>query len=230
MKDKKESLRKNHHKLIKDVNFLKTILLTGFLKSTLGTALISIGTALFVKELFTNLYLLGGVDAYIFALIGIIGGVLIYLLGDIYQKEKKEDELNLIQDRIIDIATKIIDQEEKQKNQRIDNQLKSIEYGLCNDIGAIQDQLDDGHKAQLSFCDPICNPPSNQRPSFINEEILSYVRDALIQKEEEVTIQAIITELDNLEKEKIITPEQKKSTYETLFKINIKDLEEGKFS
>lgn len=110
------------------------MLLTGFLKSTIGTGLISLGMLI----LFTSI---SQPDSYathapIVGIVLIIAGCIIYLIGDIYKMIQKKNELTIINDvmdqKIQDNAITEAKAREIAK-KLVDKELRELEHDLCDD-------------------------------------------------------------------------------------------------
>ncbi|MDH7506180.1 MAG: hypothetical protein QHH15_00490 [Candidatus Thermoplasmatota archaeon] len=120
----------------------KTLILTGFIKSTIGTSFISIGVALifngFVNpDIVTNFYLFG--------IISILMGFVIYFVGDKYKRDQEKKNVEIIQsntenyiqaesERIKTQMKKIIEEEEEKKERAIKARFSQLEKGICTDI------------------------------------------------------------------------------------------------
>jgi hypothetical protein len=127
-----------------DMEIWKTICITGFFKSTIGTSFISIGVALifngFVNpDTVTNFYLFG--------IISILMGFVIYFVGDRYKRDQEKKNVEIIQtntenyiqaesERIKVQMKKIIEEEEEKKEQAIKNRFAGLERGICTDISS----------------------------------------------------------------------------------------------
>lgn len=137
------------------------MLITGFLKSTIGTALISLGiTTIFVA--FTAAPGLYPDHTPLVGILLLIGGVLVYYSGDIYniaQSEKLEElrmkkasdivdyKINQEKDRL---AQEVLDRAHKEKQQidiDVAKQLRDIRDGICSDLNQM---AEDGE--ELEYC------------------------------------------------------------------------------
>lgn len=125
-----------------DMNLFKTVIITGFFKSTIGTGLIALGISIIFNGLVnpgwnSNFPYLGA--------IAILIGVIVYFLGDIYKKDREKENVNIIQDkteryvqdeseRIKSHIHKIIAEEEEKKERTIKKRLELLEHGMCTDL------------------------------------------------------------------------------------------------
>lgn len=134
----------------------KTIILTGFLKSTIGTSFISIGVALIFNGLINE-----GVREtfYLYGIIAVLIGCVIYFVGDVYKRKKEEENVEIIQDKTEKIVQdesdkikeemkKIIEEEEDRKDKAIKRRFNSLETGLCAEV----EKSDDGNNVLKEYC------------------------------------------------------------------------------
>lgn len=123
-------------KLFIESEHTKTMMVSGFLKSTSGTAFISLGTGVLAVKLFE--FLLNNYPQYFYqtAILLIVTGLIIYFLGDIYEiyKEKNRDRQRdkHFEDRAVQIARNLIEDEDKERDERIENKMSKWQKELCN--------------------------------------------------------------------------------------------------
>ena len=126
----------------KDMEIWKTILCTGFIKSTIGTSFISIGVALIFNGAINS-----GVREtfYLYGIISVLVGCVIYFVGDMYKRQQEEKNVEIIQsntesyiqaesERIKASMKKIIEEEETNKENAIKRRFDSLEKGICEDV------------------------------------------------------------------------------------------------
>lgn len=162
---------KDSDDLYHQFNYFRTMMYTGFLKSTIGTTLISLGVTIGFMSLSTPSY---NENALYMAIIAVAFGFLTYFGGDIYKIEQKKKETRLIDNKITTIkkdtsdqireeAEKvvkiIVDEEEEKKQTAIKRRMAEMEQGICSDIIKLSENDD-----SLGYC--------GQRA--LNFKILSY--------------------------------------------------------
>jgi hypothetical protein len=121
------------HELYDMIQYTKTMLITGFLKSTIGTMLIGLGSAILAYSFIQPGYT---AHAPYVGIILILLGCIIYFIGDIYKMRKKNEELHtteaLMDKKIEDNALT----EEKARliaKKLIRKELDELEDVLCDD-------------------------------------------------------------------------------------------------
>lgn len=111
-----------------DIHYFRTMMISGFLKSTVGTGFISIGTTIIFMGLATPTY---NENSIYIGITAMAIGALIYFAGDIYKTEQKKKEVKVIDDRIVNVkeetesqikleaekVARIIIEEEEEKNK-----------------------------------------------------------------------------------------------------------------
>jgi hypothetical protein len=141
----------------------KIIYLTGFIKSVVGTILISTGIGVFINA-FVNPQWYD--HAYLVGLVAILAGFLSYFYGDWYKQNRAKDQLEIIQDANEEyikseaerIARLIVEEEEKKKKEAIKRRFDEIEQGICSDVIEIADI--DGKS--VKYCKTkLLNPDNN---------------------------------------------------------------------
>lgn len=138
------------------------MMITGFLKSTIGTGFISIGTTIIFMGLATPTY---NENAVYVGITAMALGALIYFAGDIYKTEQKKKEVQVIDDRIgyveekteeqikleaERVARHIVEEAEKEKQEIIAKKFREIELGVCGDLTKV---CKDEHCGELPYCD-----------------------------------------------------------------------------
>lgn len=105
---------KEYHKIYNTlhVEYFKTMILTGLIKSTIGTAFISLGVALFVYN-----YVQPGVyvdHTPFISVILVLLGILTYVVGDLYKIKKAEEERLALKNANLKLANTVADKTKKE--------------------------------------------------------------------------------------------------------------------
>lgn len=121
------------HELYDTIQYTKTMLITGFLKSTIGTMLIGLGTAIltysFIQPGFAD-------HAPYVGFIIILFGCIIYFIGDVYKMRKKNEELHIteaLMDKKIEDNALTEEKARKIAAKLIRKELDELEDTLCDD-------------------------------------------------------------------------------------------------
>lgn len=111
--------------LYDSIEYSKTILYTGFLKSASSVTFISLAITLFSQQ------------RYEWGLMAFMGGILAIYFSDIYKMKRKEKEMSEIEKTIDakahEIARVIVESEQKKMNKRVEERIEQIEDAVCND-------------------------------------------------------------------------------------------------
>lgn len=123
-------------KLFIESDHTKTMMLTGFLKSTTGTAFISLGMGVLAIKLFE--FLLTHYPQYFYqtAVLLILAGLFIYFIGDLYEIYKEKNKVRQMdkhfEDRAVNIAHIMIQNADKERDEKLENQMEEWQRELCN--------------------------------------------------------------------------------------------------
>jgi uncharacterized membrane protein len=124
--------------IYKEIKYTKTMMLTGFLKSTLGTGLISLGMLiLFMSISQPSAYAAHAPWLGIFVL---IMGCVIYFLGDVYKMIQKKKELTVIERRTHEIVEQIYDEANKERDEILQKKLEEFEEAICSNPDSLCDK------------------------------------------------------------------------------------------
>lgn len=112
------------------ISYTKTMMLTGFLKSTLGTGLISLGMLiLFMSLSQPQAY---AVHAPIIGILVLILGCIVYFLGDVYKMIQKKKELNIVEKRTHEIVEQLYEEANKERDEILQKKLEEFEEAICS--------------------------------------------------------------------------------------------------
>jgi uncharacterized membrane protein len=126
--------------IYKEIKYTKTMMLTGFLKSTLGTGLISLGMLILFMSISQP-----GAYANHAPLVGIFiiaAGCLIYFLGDVYKMIQKKKELTIIEKRTHEVVEKIYKEVNKERDEMLQKKLEEFEDAICTDSDSLCDKYE----------------------------------------------------------------------------------------
>lgn len=117
--------------IYKEIKYTKTMMLTGFLKSTLGTGLISLGMLI----LFMSISQPGAYAPHApgVGILLLILGCVIYFLGDVYKMIQKKKELTIIEKRTHEVVEKIYKEANKERDEILQKKLEEFENAICTD-------------------------------------------------------------------------------------------------
>jgi len=117
--------------IYKEIKYTKTMMLTGFLKSTIGTGLISLGMLI----LFMSISQPGAYAAHAPWLgLFVMGlGCVIYFLGDVYKMIQKKKELTIIETRTHEIVEQIYKEANEKRDAEVKAKLEEFEEAICTD-------------------------------------------------------------------------------------------------
>ena len=121
--------------IYKQIKYTKTMMLTGFLKSTLGTGLISLGMLILFMSISQP-------DTYApyapwVGIMVLILGCVIYFLGDVYKMIQKKKELTIIEKRTHEIVEKIYDETNKERDEILQKKLEEFEDAICTNSDSL---------------------------------------------------------------------------------------------
>lgn len=122
----------------KEIKYTKTMMLTGFLKSTIGTGLISLGMLI----LFMSISQPGAYAAHA-PWVGVLVmglGCVIYFLGDVYKMIQKKKELTVIERRTHEIVEQIYDEANKERDEILQKKLEEFEEAICTNPHSLCDK------------------------------------------------------------------------------------------
>lgn len=135
-----------------NMDHIKTTIVTGFLKSTIGTGLISLGIVLEVQS-----YTQPGYYYYTpyVGIILILLGIIVYFFGDIYKVRKEKESVEIVQSETEELVNReaeriakiVVDRAEAEKLAMINRKFSQVEQGICGDLIFM---TDDGR--ELPYC------------------------------------------------------------------------------
>lgn len=147
----------NGNLLYQRVRFTRRILLYGFLKSTLGTTLISLSISIFAIKFFERVITVNPDWAFVIGIIILGLGLFVYMLGDFFQAKEKEQELTEIQKEIKESSSELFNRlnsdADKVKDDFIRNKLRDLEDAICN--GNLS-ELCNKHEVKVDVDDVVC--------------------------------------------------------------------------
>ena len=122
---------------------------TGFVKSAIGTSLISLGVSVAVYSQINQDW--PSHSVYV-GLLAVVSGFLAYVVGDWFKKKQDEAVIDTVQNKTEafvkkeaeEIARKIIEDEENRAQKAIKMRISNLERGVCQDVN----ELDDDDKAK----------------------------------------------------------------------------------
>lgn len=121
--------------LYNEIEYTKTMMLTGFLKSTIGTGLISLGILIiFMSMSQPQAY---SVKAPWIGLLVLVLGCIAYFLGDVYKMIQKKKELNTIEVRTHEIVQQIYTEANAERDKKVEDRLKEFEDAICTNTDVL---------------------------------------------------------------------------------------------
>lgn len=124
--------------LYKEIKYTKTMMLTGFLKSTLGTGLISLG----IMITFMSIAQPASYHPYspVLGILVVILGCIVYFIGDVYKMIQKKKELTIIESRTHEIIEQIYCEANKERDEILQKKLEEFEEAICTNSGSLCDK------------------------------------------------------------------------------------------
>jgi uncharacterized membrane protein len=124
--------------IYKEIKYTKTMMLTGFLKSTLGTGLISLG----IMITFMSIAQPTSYHPYspVLGILVVILGCIVYFLGDVYKMIQKKKELNIIESRTLEIVKHVYQEANAERDQKVEEKLKEFEDAICTNSDSLCDK------------------------------------------------------------------------------------------
>jgi uncharacterized membrane protein len=121
--------------IYKEIKYTKTMMLTGFLKSTLGTGLISLG----IMITFMSIAQPTSYHPYspVLGILVVILGCIVYFLGDVYKMIQKKKELNIIESRTLEIVKHVYQEANAERDQKVEEKLKEFEDAICTNSDSL---------------------------------------------------------------------------------------------
>jgi uncharacterized membrane protein len=124
--------------IYKEIKYTKTMMLTGFLKSTLGTGLISLG----IMITFMSIAQPTSYHPYspLLGILVVILGCIVYFLGDVYKMIQKKKELTIIEKRTHEVVEKIYKEVNKERDEMLQKKLEEFEDAICTNSDSLCDK------------------------------------------------------------------------------------------
>ena len=116
--------------IYKEIKYTKTMMLTGFLKSTIGTGLISLGMLILFMSISQPQAYAAHAPWVGVLVMGL--GCVIYFLGDVYKMIQKKKELTIIERRTHEIVEQIYDEANKERDEILQKKLEEFEEAICS--------------------------------------------------------------------------------------------------